>query len=188
MLFRSVKLGLPPGEAVVFYTGGVDARKNLDVLLLGFRELLHREKAVLLITGTQVVPPDLSDRIKQLGLVRRVIFSGHLSGGEIQLLYRSIAGCAISVSLYEGFGRSAIEAKMSGLPFVSSDIPSVREMVGEYARYCDHFNPVDIGEKLHQALKTQRRETQTGVEERFSLERNVAMLSEVIKRILEHGA
>lgn len=182
------RLGLPPGMAVVLYTGGVDSRKNLDGLLAGFQHLLRRQEAVLLITGTLSVPSALRDQMASLGLAGRVILTGPLKGGEMELLYRAIAGCAVSVSHYEGFGRSAIEAKLSGLPFVSSDLPPVREMVGASALYCDRNNPADIGEKLALALATPRRRPETRVEERLTLARNVTVLSGVVARILGHGA
>ena len=178
------KLGLPPGERVVLYTGGIDARKNLTGLFSGFAELLRSTAALLLITGGISDASALRNLVRRFGLEGRVIFTGPLEADEMRLLYRRIADCGISVSLYEGFGRGAIESKLHALPFVSSSLPVVREMVGEYPLYCDQQSPADIGAKLRQALAAPRGAAETDIDERFSLLRNANLLSDLIDRTL----
>lgn len=182
----TLKLGLSPGERVVLYTGGNDARKNLRGLLSGFGELLRSTSAVLLITGGIADHPGMRNLVQRSGLEGRVVLTGPLEEAEMLLLYRRIADCGISVSLYEGFGRSAIESKVNALPFVSSTLSVVREMVGEYPLYCDQTSPEDIGEKLRKAIASPRCEPEYLLDERFSLLKNVMVLSDIISRTLNN--
>lgn len=68
----------------------------------------------------------IENHVKQAGLSDRVHFLGNIANvGE---LYKS-ADCAILCSKYEGFGLSAVEAMASGVPFIASDVPGLREIV-----------------------------------------------------------
>lgn len=178
------RLGLRPENRVVLYTGGIDVRKNLSALLSGFSELLRTTSAILVITGDSAHGGSLLKLVQRYGITGKVMLTGPLGEREMSLLYRYIADCCISVSLYEGGARSAIEARAYSLPFVSSPLASVREMVGEYPLYCDPTSPRDIGEKLLVALAMPRVLTTPWVDERLSLARNVAKISELIEEAI----
>lgn len=66
---------------------------------------------------------------------------------ELAHLYRS-AVCLLFPSFHEGFGLPALEAMAHGCPVVASDIPTLREVCGNGALYCDPHDPRDIAEKL----------------------------------------
>lgn len=180
------KLGIAPDERVVLYTGGIDVRKNVEGLLAGFAQLLRRSSALLLITGKVADRTGFQRQLQAFGLQGRAVLTGPLEEAEMQLLCRRLAHCGISVSRYEGFGRSAIEAATHGLPFVSSPLAVVREMVGEYPLYCDPQSPEDIAAKLEQALSTPRPGPAFPADPRFSLSRNAALLSGIMQGVA-HG-
>lgn len=174
-----LQLGLRPDHRVVLYTGGIDTRKNLGGLLAGFRELLRSTDAVLVITGNDR-DGAFTSRVEQAGILGQVRVTGILDEAELRLLYREVADCGVSVSWYEGGGRSALEARAYNLPFVSSNLPPVRETVGDYPFYCDASSPCDIAEKLLQALFAPRAQAVPPADDRLSLSRNIDRLSELI--------
>lgn len=65
---------------------------------------------------------------RELGLTDRVKFTGNVS--DIPSLYADAAVALLSTH-YEGFSLTTIEALASGRPLVASDVPGVRENVGD---------------------------------------------------------
>lgn len=176
------RLGLPQSAKVALYTGGFDSRKNVRQLFRGFRRLLDRMDAVLVVTGTSAANAHLMRLANECGIAGKVILTGLLEDGDMALLYAAVADCCVSLSLYEGAGRSAIEARLHGLPAVSSPLPAVREMVGEYPLYCDPMNAEDVADSLARALLLPRRDPE--MDERFSLPRNVERLAALVEAML----
>lgn len=178
------RLAVPSNKRVFLYTGGFDVRKNLPRLFAGFKKVLDHTKAVLIVTGTSRDNPKLTSLIRRFGLERDVILSGFLTDDQMFCLYHTIADCAVSVSLYEGFGRSAVESMIHGLPFVSSPLEVVREFVGDYPVYCDPLDVSDIYEKMVFALSLPRNDCISSLDERFSLNRNIDAFCTVIEGCL----
>ena len=69
-----------------------------------------------------------------------VIRLGRVTDAELDSLYRS-AEALIFPSLQEGFGIPPIEALARGCPVLASDIPVLREVLGDTAAY---FNPREV--------------------------------------------
>jgi glycosyltransferase involved in cell wall biosynthesis len=69
------------------------------------------------------------------------------TSAELFRFYRS-ALCFLFPSFYEGFGLPALEAMAHGCPVVASEIPSLREVCGDAALYCNPNDPNDIAEKI----------------------------------------
>lgn len=176
------RLSLPQSAKVMLYTGGFDARKNVRRLFRGFRQLLNDVDAVLVVTGTSATNAGLRRLANECGIEERVVLTGPLEDGDMALLYAAVADCCVNLSLYEGAGRSAIEAQLHGLPAVSSPLPAVREMVGDYPLYCDPMNVEEVADALARALQLPRREPEADA--RFSLSRNVERLGDLVEAML----
>jgi glycosyltransferase involved in cell wall biosynthesis len=111
-----------PGQAPVpdrgaphhfLYVGDAEPRKNLDRL----REAHARYRAA----G---------------GELELVIASG---GVALQPLHRHAAALVLP-SLHEGFGLPALEALHAGTPVLAADIPALREVCGDAARFVDPYD------------------------------------------------
>ena len=63
-----------------------------------------------------------------------VVYLGFVDDEDLPYLYRLAKGF-IYTSLYEGFGLTPLEAISQGLPVITSDIPSVKEVLGDSAFY-----------------------------------------------------
>ena len=80
--------------------------------------------------------------IKDLGLVKDVIFTGYVIGDELVPLFRK-AEFFVMPSLYEGFGMTVLEAFATQTPAIVSSIASLPELAGEAAYF---VNPLDTSE------------------------------------------
>lgn len=68
--------------------------------------------------------------------VENIIFTGFVPDDELDIIYKNSL-FYIFPSLYEGFGLPPIEAMTRSVPILSSDIPCLREVLGENAYYFD---------------------------------------------------
>jgi glycosyltransferase involved in cell wall biosynthesis len=80
-----------------------------------------------------------------------VRFTGYVSEGDLAVLYRT-AAAFVFVSLYEGFGLTALEAMSTGVPVVASDIPVFREVLADAALFVDPHDPDDIAAGIRRLL------------------------------------
>ena len=120
-----------------FNVGGLDARKNLPVLLEAFARVLPRlsEPAQLVIAGAphtsnSAVFPPLRPVVERLGLTEQVLLTGFVTDAEKLALYQG-AALYVTPSLYEGFGLTALEAMACGVPTIAANRTSLPEVVGD---------------------------------------------------------
>jgi glycosyltransferase involved in cell wall biosynthesis len=143
-------------EPFIYYVGGLDARKNLGVLLRALALLRGRgAPAVLALAGRALggdrrLFPDLDAQIAELGLGRDVrrITVGHEDG---PLLYQACTAFAFP-SRYEGFGLPPLEAMACGAPTVVSAASSLPEVVGGAALRVDPDDAVGWASALSRLL------------------------------------
>lgn len=101
--------------------------KNETGTLEAFKKARIDEATKLVFTGK---PDDyITQKIEELGLHERVVFTGYLPEDDLPKLYRSASGL-IFVSFYEGFGLPIIEAMASGIPVITADNTSLAEVAG----------------------------------------------------------
>ncbi len=121
----------------IYYVGGLDARKNVSVLLRAFALLRSRGvNAQLVIAGRALgrdrrLFPDIDALIADLEL-RSSVHRIDVSAEDGPLLYRASTVFAFP-SRYEGFGLPPLEAMACGAPVVVSDASSLPEVVGAAA-------------------------------------------------------
>jgi glycosyltransferase involved in cell wall biosynthesis len=124
---RRSRLGLP-GEYVVF-SGSLEPRKNLPLLLEAYRRLCAEDPdwPPLVLMGPAGWGPALDLRGLPPG---KVVLTGYLADDDLRSV---VAGARALVypSLYEGFGLPPLEAFACGVPVVASDLPVTREVVGD---------------------------------------------------------
>ncbi len=115
--FRKM-LGIPADAFVVGHTGRFDEKKNHNaVLALADKLVKEKDDIYLMMCGKET--DHLNDRISRMGLQKRVFALGYRR--EVNLFLRNI-DVFYFPSYTEGQPNSLIEALMTGLPFVASDI------------------------------------------------------------------
>ncbi len=122
-------LGLP--QAYILFVGSLEPRKNIDSLIEAMN--IVKTEIPLILTGWSGWGSKLwRERIRELGLDKRVIATGHISDDELVAVYNG-ASVLIYPSLYEGFGLPVIEAMASGCPVITSNRASLPEVSGDAA-------------------------------------------------------
>lgn len=136
-----VKYNLP--ERFLLYVGRLNERKNILNLLKAIH-ILNDKKIKLVLCGNYDWKMfNLLQMINELDLDKRVILLGYVHDEELPLLY-SLASIFCFVSYDEGFGLPPLEAMVSGVSIVVSNINSLVEVCGDAAHYCDPNNPKEI--------------------------------------------
>ncbi|HEX7153267.1 MAG TPA: glycosyltransferase [Thermoanaerobaculia bacterium] len=102
------------------------------------------------ICGTGPTEPLLRERVAALGIGDRVTFAGHVA--DVAEAHRS-SDLFVSISHFEGLPNSVIEAALSGVPLVLSDIPAHRELFDdEQALFVDGSDPRSVANGLRRGL------------------------------------
>jgi glycosyltransferase involved in cell wall biosynthesis len=130
-----------PGSYVLF-VGGIEPRKNLELLVRAFASSDARHFSLVLAGGPvrwfpqaaerleatiELLPPGVRDRIVRTGYVTERDKVALLSGATL-LAYPS---------LYEGFGFPVLEGFAAGIPVLSSNVSSLPEVAGDAAVLVD---------------------------------------------------
>ncbi len=82
--------------------------------------------------------------------VHNSITFSNISDTELNEIYNA-SDVLLFPSLYEGFGLPIVEAFASGLPVVTSDIPTIREVTGDAAVLVDPQDPTSVGKGVLKA-------------------------------------
>jgi glycosyltransferase involved in cell wall biosynthesis len=189
---KAAATDLSNDQRYFFYPANFWPHKNHEVLLIAY-QIYRRLGAActwkLVLTGSDDPRRKvLQELANTLGIEKDVIFKGHVSEGELAQLF-SNAAALVFPSLHEGFGIPPIEAMKLGVPVLTSDSGSLREVVGESALKVDPRRPLELASAMgHITSSESLRETlrQRGFQraQLFSLETEVARLAEVFREIV----
>lgn len=139
----------------IFYIGGVDLCKNVNILIEGFTLLPMRQKYQLVIVLSiedSAIEHFVNLFSSKFNLNKdELILLSYVPEDLLIILY---SNCNLFVfpSLHEGFGLPIIEAMACGAPTICSNLSSMPEAMG-----CKEalFNPrkvADVTEKINEAL------------------------------------
>ena len=180
-------------NAYFFYIGNTRPRKNLDRLLLAFKEFLQQtnESYQLVVAGkidTRFL--NLKTMIEETGLGGKVILTDFVTQEEKVLLYKG-AMALVFPSLYEGFGLPVLEAQSLGIPVLTSNTSSLPEIAGEGAIYVDPYSIEDIAKGMKRLTVDKELRTkliQAGFEnvKRFSWAKAAWQLQEIFLTVAKN--
>ena len=144
----------------ILYVGTLQPRKNLERLIEAFKLFSNgpnvnqiNSRMKLVIVGKKGwLYQEIFKKVKELDLAKKVIFTGYVPDEDLPAFYRN-AQCFVLVSLYEGFGLTALEAMHYGCPVVASNISSLPEVVGQAGILVDPENVEEIASGIEKAIK-----------------------------------
>ena len=143
----------------IYYVGTLEPRKNVKGLISGYRLLPKetRDKYKLVITGKKGWFYDelFSMVNKDPELRENVIFTGFVDDEDMIPLLKRASAFAY-VSLYEGFGIPVAEAMAAGVPCVTSNRSSMKEIAEGYGFLADPDSAESISDQLKAALETSK--------------------------------
>ena len=116
-------------EKIILFMGRLVYEKGVQHLIGAMPNILENyHDAKLIIAGKGGMLGELQAEVNSLGLGNKVYFTGHLTPKQVQQMYKC-ADVAVFPSTYEPFGIVAIEAMLSGVPTVVTDIGGLNEIV-----------------------------------------------------------
>lgn len=144
--------GLPENAPLLVNVGRLARQKNQAILL---EALLHIPKAHLLLLGEGELRACLQKKIAELQLEKRVHLLGELASQDVIALL-SISNVFVFPSLYEAMPMAVVEAMNLGLPIVASNIPAMREMLGDAGFLISSDNAEEIATTVRQILDSSK--------------------------------
>lgn len=144
------------GKEYFLFLGNLEPRKNLVRLIQAYKIFLQQycgnqnNIPLLVIAGGKGwMYQEIFNEVKRSNLEERVIFIGYVSDREIAAL---MAGAQIFCfpSLYEGFGMPVLEAMACGTPVLVSDIPALKEIVGDAGKRVNALSVIEIAKGMRE--------------------------------------
>jgi len=137
------------------YVGSCDYRKNISGLLRAFARFQARGFGDfhLVLVGKDVKDhrAKISEYASSLGLSDPLQWVGYIPQEDLVALYNG-ATMLIHPSLYEGFGFTPLEAMACGLPVVTSNNSSLKEVIHGYALQEDPNDEEAFSEAMRQIV------------------------------------
>jgi glycosyltransferase involved in cell wall biosynthesis len=169
-----MQYGIPKNMKLLLNVGRLAAQKNQSILL----HLLQRiPNAFLLLVGAGELRRDLFAEAVVLGVADRVQFTGEVPAEQVAAILRQ-ADLFLLPSIYESFSLAAVEAMHCGVPVIASDLPCLREVLGDSQLFFPLNNIADLTRKVQYLLSHDEECLQMGVAghlqaERFTIDRMV---------------
>lgn len=170
------------------YSGTIQPRKNIDVLVQAHAGLAGRVDWPLVLAGRR--RPDYSPAWLNRPPAG-VRFLGAVSDADLAVLYRR-ASALISPSSWEGFGLTLLEAMASGCPVVAVGVSSVPEVVGDAGVLLPRPDTAEVATAMERLAADQgwRRELAERGRARaatFGWDGTARRVREVYREVLAHG-
>ncbi|MNY30416.1 Capsular glucan synthase [compost metagenome] len=86
--------------------------------------------------------PDVSEELK-----KRILFSGHVSLGELNQLMGA-AFALTYIPYFEGFGIPLVEAMRCAIPIISGNLTCLPEVAGDAAIYVNPFDTDEVSKAM----------------------------------------
>ncbi len=186
---------VPANRTLIGSIGLLIDQKNYGRLIRAF-SLVAKEMSGLhlVIIGDGKNRKALKSRAKAEGIEKHVTFTGELPRVEVYAALHQF-DVFVMPSLWEGFCNAVVEASAVGLPVVCSDIPTLREVMGDAALYMDPNDPHDMARVIIGLLKenTEVREqwgekARKRATERYTIERTAEKYLETYREVTEEGS
>lgn len=175
----------------IVYMGVIKKEKGTNELLAAMQQLdsILDPEIRLYLYGTDW-DGDIKKKIAEYHLEKRAIFCGWIGEEEREEVLKNAMLCVLP-SFFEGLSMSIIEAMSYGIPVVTTDISTMREVTGDRITL---ICPGDVGALAQELLKycendTLRKADSQYLYERakqyFSVESNVNQLLEIYENVLQ---
>lgn len=137
----------------ILYVGNAYPHKNLERLILVFREVVKIKKELrLIMVGKRDYFYMHIEKLAKMNKIPNVIFAGNVGDSDLKTVYKN-STAYVFPSLYEGFGIPPLEAMAQGIPVISSDHPCMQEILGESALYFDGKNEKEMEKAIIRIIK-----------------------------------
>lgn len=152
---QSVRQRLGLDKPFVMYTGGIDHRKNIDLLIEAFADTGTYAKTHQLAIVCKVESGEAA-RLMELGRSAglqkgALVLTGYVSDDDLLTLY-AMTELFVFPSWHEGFGLPVLEAMSVGAPVAVAMSSSLPEVVGPNGQFFDPYKKKSITDALLRLL------------------------------------
>ena len=155
--------------------------KGFDLLIEAFSIFAKNNKEWTLdIVGEGVEEPLYRKMIADYKLEGLITL--HPFTNNIQEYYTKAQVYVLS-SRWEGFGLVLVEAMAHGLPIVSSDLPTSKEIMGDFGMYFTNGNVNELAEQLHKATEIEwdkKSEEAIQIAQRFNIQHIIEQWNKIL--------
>jgi len=155
---ESVRRRLGIGDEFLLAVGTIEPRKNLEVLITAFEEVVRARPASglqLVIAGAAGwLSGPLFEAFGKSPARERIILTRYLHDDDLRALYSSCRAF-VYPSIYEGFGLPPLEAMACGAPVIASDIPALSETLDNAAHFFDPQSSQQLSKAIIQVTTNQ---------------------------------
>lgn len=124
-----IRLGFDANAPLAVCVASFHAHKGHSALLHAWSNVVQREpEARLMLVGDGPLRPKMTALAVDLGIVNHVRFFGERDDVPGVIAAADVGVCP---SLFEGFGLAPAEIMASGVALVVSDVPGLRELIGD---------------------------------------------------------
>jgi len=188
-LRRCFNLPLLP---IAVYSGRLELRKGLEILLRAWQEVLKVKESYLLILGDGTQKDSLTNLARQLRIIDFVRFTGQIDNvGQ----YLQATDVFVFPSSAEGLSNSLLEAMATELPIVATNIGGTEEVI-EHEKNGILVEPGNVDALVNGVMKLLKqremahrlgREAKRTIEENYSIgivaQKHIGLYREMINEI-----
>jgi glycosyltransferase involved in cell wall biosynthesis len=142
-----IKYNLP--DKYLLSVSTIEPRKNHINMIKAFAEISGNYPDLFYVIGGKKgwYYDSIFKLVEDLGIQDKIKFIGYIPESDMASLFDMALGFCYC-SFYEGFGIPCIEAYSRGLPVLTSDIPVLKEVMGNNAIYANPNDYIDIFSKM----------------------------------------
>ena len=187
------RLGLPAGEKIILYQGGIQPQRRLELLLEAARDI---RGGVVVFLGSGRLKPQLVEEVKKLGLTDVVRFHDAVPVGELPT-WTACAYVGLQIlqntcfNHYSSLSNKLLEYLMAGVPVIASDLPEMRRVIEDTGAgvIIDTSDPRAIASAVNEILADPERREQMSQAAKasrkaYSWEREEHILTELYAQLL----
>jgi glycosyltransferase involved in cell wall biosynthesis len=128
LTFSKIKIKRKNKIPIILHVGRICKEKRIDIILKAFKKLLEKTNARLVITSDGPYKKELEKLVKELGINRKVKFTGYLNKRKLLNLY-SKADLFITASDTETQGIVLLEALAAGCPVIARNALGFKDVI-----------------------------------------------------------
>lgn len=188
---KRIKINNPENKKIILFVGRLSYYKGLKYLINAMGNI----DAILLIIGNGKLKQKLKKLTKKLKLNRKIIFFPHLKDRELKYCYK-ISNLFVlpSIEKTEAFGLVQLEAMLSKLPVINTDLPtgvpyvSLNNITG---LTIPPKNSIALEKSIKKLLRNQKLANVMGqngekrVEKYFSLDKMLKEIKKIYEKVLK---
>lgn len=154
------ELCIENNDVVLTYVAELILRKNQSLIIEAMKEVVKNNKNVkLLLVGTGILKEKYESLIKDLKLEKNIILTGYRS--DVPKIFK-VTDIVVSTSTQEGLPVNLVEAQMSGLPIVATNVRGNNEVTENNKNGYIIKNKEELVEKLNVLIKDKIKRKEMG--------------------------